>query len=351
MRRPLSLLLITVLTCLLGPVAFAGSAEACACGAVMMQDGHTGRVSREDVLLTRTGSTETITMGLSLDTDAPDAALVVPTPTPATATLGDADTFRSLSRIVAPVHRTRHHLVGGTSSWFDDRSGSGAGNTAPGGGVTALATVDLGPVQATTLRADDPDALRRWLANHGYGVRPAVQRLFDGYVAQRWSFVAMKLTPRGRTLAGALPPVTLSFTSANLIHPLRLSSAATTSQHVRTYVLSDHRTMRTDATAANAPVTTLYAGRPAAAGLDPALRRAMTSAQYLTASEQFFDRPATQITGDLTFARAADDRPYTRVIWHDEYVVSWDEVVLLAIAVAAAGGTLGWVVRRRARRQ
>ncbi len=353
MRKILVLLLTTVLGALVAPVTFAGSAAACACGAVMVGPGDSSHVSQENVLLTRNGSRETITMSLALSTDAPDAGLVVPTPTPATVSLADPDTFDTLDLLTRPEQRIRHHLIGGQSDFFNGDSGaSGAADRAPGGSATVLSSVDLGPIRATTLRADDPNALRSWLTRNGYGIRPEVQRLFDTYTAEKWTFVAMKLTPKGRTLAGALPPVSMTFTSAELVHPLQLSRAARTTQRVRTYVLADHRTERTDPTARTATVTALYAGRPGIARIPSAQRPMYQRAPYLTASEQVFTDPQHQIRSDLSFGRAPDDTPYTRIVWHDEYYFTWDEFVLLVL-LAALLGTTGWGVVhwiRRARR-
>ncbi|GAB3578567.1 DUF2330 domain-containing protein [Calidifontibacter terrae] len=354
MRRILSLLLSVFVAAVAAPTTFSGAADACACGAVMVPAGDTSQVTQENVLLTQAAGRETITMSLDLRSSAPDAGLVVPTPTPAAVTLADPNTFSALARIVQPVERTRHHFVGGRSPWFGDQDGNGATSRGPASGsVTALSTVNLGPLEATTLRADDPTALRSWLTTHGYGIRPAVQQLFDLYVAKKWTFVALKLTPEGKTLTGELPPVAMTFDSKELVHPLQLSRAAANTQRVRTYVASDHKTRRTDPTARTTSITALYAGRPSSAKIPTALRSTFAAAPYLTASEQVFDQPKAQITSDLSFGQAPDDTPYTRIIWHDSYLFSWDELVVLGLVVAATGGVGGMLIvrlRRRAQR-
>ena len=166
-----------VVLALAGSAVFAGpSAMACGCGGVVAEPGTQTSVDREVALLTHNGSTESITMQLSMDSTAEDLGLLVPTPTPATVTLGERTTFDDLSTAVRPRAVQEFHLFGPPALFAGgNESSSGASSAAAGTGVTALSTVDLGPLQATTLRADDPAALRAWLAEHDYQIRDGLQ--------------------------------------------------------------------------------------------------------------------------------------------------------------------------------
>ena len=65
-------------------------------------------------------------------------------------------------------------------------------------------------------------------------------------MSERWSFVAIKLTSPN-ALSGLLDPIRLEFDSDTLVYPMRMSVAATGTQMVDLYVLTDHRQQRTDA--------------------------------------------------------------------------------------------------------
>ncbi|NHN54568.1 DUF2330 domain-containing protein [Calidifontibacter sp. DB0510] len=342
-------MVLAVLVALTGWGATGGQANACACGAVFSPGSAVAQVPTETVLLTQAGGIETVTMQLAIDSTGDEAGLVVPTPTPATVRLGDPQVFTALDRITRPVHKVRRHLVGEKQPGTVTNTGAAAG--ARSGGVTELSTVDLGPIQASVLKAGDPQALRRWLSSHGYLIRPEVQRQVDGYVADGWSFVAMKLTPQGKALRGTLPPVVMSFRSTSLVYPMRMSRAARQATAVRTYVFSQHRMQRTDRTAGRGDLQLLYAGRAASAALPASLRATVADAPYLTALSQLFPAPATQIASDFTFARASSDQPYQAVIWDDEYLLSWDQLLLLVMSTILLAIVAAIVVQGRRRRQ
>ena len=214
---------------LAGAAVFAGpSAMACGCGGVVAEPGTQTSVDREVALLTHNGSTETITMQLSMDSTAEDLGLLVPTPTPATVTLGERTHLRRPEHRGTPAPRWRSSTCSGRRrcSTGGNESSSGASSAAAGTGVTALSTVDLGPLEATTLRADDPAALRAWLDEHDYQIRDGLQAQLTPYIDEGWTFVAVRLTQEGKALQGDLPPIVMSFASSTLVYPMRMSRAA-----------------------------------------------------------------------------------------------------------------------------
>jgi len=342
---------VIVLT-LAGAAVFAGPpAMACGCGGVVAEEGTQTAVDREVALLAHDGTTETITMQLSMDSTAEDLGLLVPTPNPATVSLGESSTFDDLSTAVRPRRVEEFHLFG-PPVLFDSGNGS-SGGAAPGGpgGVTALATVDLGPLEATTLRADDPAALRAWLDEHGYQIRAGLQVQLDPYVDEGWTFVAVRLTQQGKALQGELPPIVMSFASDTLVYPMRMSRAAAGAESVRTYVLGEHRVQRGDATAAAGSAQVIFAGRVDPADVSDmssaALRSALATTPYLTVIDQYLAQPSEAIVSDFTFIAAATDDEVIPTYTDDTYGIPIDVAVLVALVMV--GGVVGWrlVARRR----
>ncbi len=352
-RRTRRRLSAAVILLFLGAFVLVPPADACACGGVFVPPDSTSSVPTEEAMVVHVGDTTEVTMRLHLRSDADEAGLVVPTPAPATVRLGAEHTFSALDRATEPETKDRWHLVGGDSD--DGVSSGGARATPPGtaGGVQELSTVDLGPLRATTLKAGDSGALRTWLVQRGYTVRPAVQQVLDEYVREGWSFVAMQLTPEGKKLDGDLPPIAMSYADARFVYPMRMSRAATNSPVVTTYVFSDHRVQRSDATArvGSGPHLDFAADLRAHSGrVGSALRPVVARAPFLTVFSQRFADPATQLVSDFTFARAGTDDEHIPVRYRDRYLFSPTEfgAALTGTLLLVAAGLVFLGRRRRA---
>lgn len=335
LTRLLSVVLTTLLTAAVALVA--APASACACGGIASSD-LAASVNGETAIVTRVGARETIDMRLSMQSVAADAALIIPTPTPAVVSAGSTADFTRYAAITAPLVETRTHW------WTPSGGRDGAvGSRAPGSGATGAPTVvqqvTLGPLEATVLRGGDLAGLRQWLSDNGYQLKPAISDAMAPYVADHWSFVAIRLSST-TPLSGPLDPVRLTFESDRLVYPMRMSSAATSPQQVKLYVVADHRQQRVDADAATQSVTTDYAGR-----LDD---------RFLTALTTTITQPS-RIATDFVFADAASDEPYQRVTYTDADVTIFGVmagpflvgIALLGVVVA---GAIFLVFRRGTRR-
>ncbi|WP_423835909.1 DUF2330 domain-containing protein [Streptomyces endophytica] len=213
----------------------------------------------------------------------------------------------------------------------------------------------LGPFDVARLTATDPGALRNWLKTHGFHLPAPLASALRPYVAQRWEYVAIRLAPaeRQRTLSGTLDPLRLTFASARLVYPMRLSALATTPQSLGLYVLAPHR-MEPRSTIGGSPPEVFFAGRIHPEGP----LRALTGSgpTFLTAIDQSFPQPH-RITGDHELRRTTHDTPYRRVRY--EYallkvagVPAWLITVagtLLLLQTASAALALTIAARRRRR--
>lgn len=342
---------LTALLCAAGALVVAPPAMACGCGGVVAEPGHRTTVDQETVLLTGNGTTETVHMQLSMKSDADDLGLLVPTPTPATVALGDPEVFSDLSYVIRPRPVEKFHLFGPAVLFGSDSDSAGrAGAPAStGGGVQAISTVNLGPLEATTLRADDPVALQKWLGEHHYQLSENLATQVKPYVEENWAFVAVRLTQQGRQLQGELPPLVMTFDSDHLVYPMRMSRAADHPESVRTYVLGAHRVQRTDPTATGAdPAGITFAGTvPAADVSSDSLRRLLTDAPYLTVVDQYLSEPTTAISSDFTFDRAPTDEAHYATYTVDTYGIPIDIAVILLVLLVGVGVLVWRLVRRR----
>jgi hypothetical protein len=340
MRRLLGLLLVSA------SIALAAPASACACGGVVDQPGGDTSVSSERAVLVWDGKRETILLRLSTRSEAVNAGLLVPTPTPATVELGDEQVFTDLADVTAPRTEQRRHLFG-PPLLLGDGGGDGASAGGPGGAnVEVLGTVDLGPLRATTLTAGSAVALGSWLRDNRYQTSPAFTEAVQPYIKEGWGFVAVQLNAVGQTLAGELPPISMSFASDEAVYPMRMSSIAEETQQPVVYVLATHRMQRTDPVASGSTRPDVaFAGSVSPGDVASAtLKKWLATTPYLTATSQWLPDPGEIVT-DFTFARAPDDEPFQQVVYDDTYVLPGDVGALLVL-VGLAG--LAWLVVRRA---
>lgn len=106
-------------------------------------------------------------------------------------------------------------------------------------GVRADATRRVGSYEVTVLRADDADALGRWLEGNGFAALPdAGKPIVDAHVREGWSFVAVRLAREDEGRA-APHPLRIVFPAKEPIYPMRLTALAGGTTAVRLYVIAD----------------------------------------------------------------------------------------------------------------
>lgn len=343
LRRTARAFAVAAMIVTAGGIGVAAPASACACGGVAAPVGENATVNNEVALLGWDGVTETIIMRLALNSGGADAALIVPTPTPATVTAADPELFTELRERTAPEVVTRHR-------WFTDTADGSMGGAPGSAAPTVLDRVQLGPLEATTLTGGDVSGIQTWLDEHGYVMKAEVVATMAPYLAEGWSFVAMRLTG-GEALSGDLDPVRLSFASDRLVYPMRMSAAAANTQTVRLYVLGEHRVQRTDADRGKQLVSVEFAGRITefdSAGLQ---ELAAGGRDYLTELSVVIPKPA-EITSDFTLA-ATEDKDYRRVVHRVEtleFLGFPAGSAVLAAGLLVTVGVLLVVVVRVARR-
>lgn len=283
-----------------------GAAQACACGAFVSGEDAEVQVQREVAAISWDGQIERIVLSLSALSNSGEAALLVPTPAPAQVALADDGLFEALEEVIAPEVEVDYY-------WWP-RSDEGDGSATSGSDVVVLEQVDLGPVEASVLSASDPDELARWLAEHEYVMDDALAAAVAPYVSEGWYYVAVRMTA-DQSLSGQLPPLDITFNSSSVVYPMRMSAAATTPQHVRTYVFADQRMTRADASAQSTTVNLRYAGSPdPAAVTNGTLTELLEAGPYLTVVDQSFYSPGAQVVSDFVFERSSNGGDHREVV-------------------------------------
>ncbi|MCU1416454.1 MAG: hypothetical protein JWP32_628 [Schumannella sp.] len=340
MRLRRTLAIVPVVAILLGFQVIAPAA-ACACGAPAPRPGDDVVVDRELAILSWDGDQERIELLLDMLTASDDVGLIFPTPAPATVTSGDRQTFADIEEAIAPKEVV-------VDDWWPSL---GYGSGAPGGGAPeVLDQVQLGPVQATTLAADDATGLTDWLGANGYAIRDEIAAGLQEYVDKGWYFVALKLTSDA-PLDGMLDPVRFTFDSDELVYPMALSKRATALQQARLYVFQDHRAR---IAGIDDPALTLEQASTTWAGKAPDAVGGLGA--YLTVVDLFFSSPASQIPGDLVAVQAGDDEPlqpaYTVTRTLTVFGIPFGVVVILGVVAGilvllALGTLVARLFRRR----
>jgi len=321
MRR---LVALGILTAVFVGTAAATPAAACDCGGVTPPPGETVEVLGERAIMSLTEGVQQLDILFDLKSTTASTGLIIPTPTPATVTAGERERFDRLESAMLP-----------RASYYDDwwgfdtafRNPANESATAP----QVLDRVRIGDVVAVTLAASDAAGLTLWLIENEYALPDGSNALFAPYIADGWSFVAVKLDAE-RQLSGTIDPIRLSFPTETMVFPLRLSAQSVDPVSLRLYVLAEGRVDVTRAkapgSAVNAAQRTIWAGE-----LDATVDEV---APYLTVTDLLFEDPEGQITDDLSVVPA---------VANDDIIPTVDvarPVTLLGVPFGSL--VVGWVL-------
>ena len=257
-------------------------------------------------------ATEQLSILPSFRGDASAFAWVVPVPSLPRVEPEEFDLFRDLDQATRIVYRSRDGDWGCSRRY--DVYDAGA---APADQVDIIESVLVGYYQTLVVAASDASALTDSLADWGFlheDNLDDVTAALSTYVERSWYFVAMKVDSAaladldlpyyGGYYGGGLEPIRLTFTSDDLVYPMRISAvSASEATRVHIYVNADHRMTFAGA-------DTRYANRFTAREIDgleyyPTLASRLQAGDFLTKLYRAYN-PA-QMDEDLILTRAADD--------------------------------------------
>lgn len=186
--------------------------------------------------------TETLVVGMTYQGTAKEFAWMIPTPSKPEVERGSRTLFSEISDL----------MYG--EDYYDYSYYPTAGvleEEAVGGGVTVVEEKQVDYYDVTVLEATSSQDLLDWLNTNGYQFPSEKKYILNDYVAAGWFFTALKINADSvdKTVAEALRtgqavPVQLTFTTANMVYPLRISAVtddASTYQTIDLYIFDDHK--------------------------------------------------------------------------------------------------------------
>jgi hypothetical protein len=216
--------------------------------------------------------------------------------------------------------------------------------------VRVIQTARVAGFDATTVAADDANALAAWLANHGFDRSPALTAWLERYVADRWTITAFVVAtdePAGaRSYGLATRAVQMTFATDRPFYPYREPARPTSAANrlLRVYFISTRRYAATLGSTTPWSARVLFAGPLAT--ITEALGPYAAPAAVVTA---FHDASSPRNGSDeLYFAASADQSPVAQppVIRYKPREVPVDLVALAVLVV----GVAALLFRRRGRR-
>ncbi len=237
MRRRLARLLLAGLL-----VAAAGGAIAHADGYVIPEPSPSSSIMADQkaVIVHRDGHEDlVISVGLDLGREGVEQSVqamawVIPVPSVPEVQTAPAALFEELDRISAPEIVYESESRGGL------RLGVGADAQPPP--VEVLERKEVGVYDVAVLAGREAGGLLDWLHAEGFQVPDALRPVLDAYIAEGWTFVAMRIAPGAtRDELFDAEPIWLSFETGRMVYPMRLTGVRDTPLALRLYVLADHR--------------------------------------------------------------------------------------------------------------
>ncbi len=184
---------------------------------------------------------ETLILQANFMGEAQDFAWVVPAPSLPELSEAEGKIFEQLHYLTAP--RVVYRDSSGCGGLFGEGDDDGEGTL---GGVDIISTETVGIYDTTTLSATDPRALADWLRENGYNIPPHGEDIVKSYVDRGWYFVAMKIQrkidpKRYWYEEGGIQPISLKFSSARIIYPMKITAVSSTATELLLYVFAQHR--------------------------------------------------------------------------------------------------------------
>ncbi len=297
------------------------------------------RITFERALLISDGTNQQLIISVDLSEATPHAAVIFPVPAAPTVDqpAGGDGLFSYLSGATQPRIERKIRYVWRT------RDMDAVGGTPPlTAGVSVLDQQTLGGFTVATVAAADPVALQTWLTENGYVIPAAAQPILKAYVADGWTFVAVKRNAGDPE--GSMAPLRMRYTGAP-VYPMRLGALSDRPVGVDLFVLSAHRSQVTN-------LPTIFADPLSSLDPPPAgdIAALLGGAPYLTRMRAADLVPAS-LTSDVTVGQAPNDDPYREIVTIQEDVALSDYVMLGIFLCVAAFSPIAFMLALSIRRR
>ncbi|HZF56082.1 MAG TPA: DUF2330 domain-containing protein [Polyangiaceae bacterium] len=202
--------------------------EAHACGGCAVQQGESTQVTGHRMILSVSQTQTTLWDQITYSGNPSDFAWILPIKGQVDIELSSDALFETLDQItqvqiLSPLIQCTPPPVCGDEDFAG--GSAGAGGAGGGEGVVVIAQEVVGPYETVQLSASDPAALKNWLSANNYNIPAEAQGVVDGYQAEGFDFLALKLVP-GQGVS-SMRPVRVTSQGATPILPLRMVAVGT----------------------------------------------------------------------------------------------------------------------------
>ncbi len=333
--------------------------DACAVAPPM---GQRVEIAEEEALIVwdATTKTEHFIRRAAFRSSARQFGFLVPTPTTPQLSEVDDSIFNSLAQLIErPIEydrSDRHYEAGGLlfeACMLTAKSSDDSKATAPAA-VRVLATANVAGFDATTVEADDANALTAWLGQHGFEATPQLTAWLERYVTDHWkvtAFVVAGEQQTGDTYQLATRAVKMTFPAERPFYPYREPQIEMTVES--TAKMSPQPRLLRVFFASNERYAATLAGQPWSAKLvqakkttwsQPDLTTLLGAQQYLTVFAD--DSSPRRGIEELYFAPSADKSDVTQ----PPQVVKYPKTVTIPVDLIILGAIVAFFVVRRLRR-
>lgn len=284
----------------------------------------------------------------SFHSSAPSFGFLVPTPTAPKLTEVDDALFGTLAEATAPKVEYRTERPVELGSWFVDGCmldrGSMKATGAARDSVRVIATTNVAGFDATTVEADDPHALARWLGDHGFVSTEQLEQWLARYVADRWVITAFVVAGAESATAPdvATRAIDMTFTTERPFYPYREPATTLAPTGPRSLLVYTASSSRLAGMLAGSPWSATV---PFAHAITPSSIGAVLGTQgYLTVFRD--DSSPRRGIDEVYFAPAVGD------VTPPPFVVTSKEPITIPLdALLILGFGTFWFVRRRRRKR
>lgn len=189
------------------------------------------------VVIKHDGVTETIILQVRASGNAAELGWLVPVPSYPDVKEADAEIFEELKKLTVPIMPAggREFALGGNMK--EDSSQH-----------VWVETEFIGIYEVNKIKADDSNALFKWLNDHNYHQPPEVRLMLDEYIKRGFSFITVRVLPKELEKKKAdyrfnswLDPLRIEFKYDGLFYPMKISSLNHGGTNLTLWVIAKHR--------------------------------------------------------------------------------------------------------------
>ena len=249
-RSSTSMLCLLAMICLSAAMALVPAAPALADGVMMPVITEVGQSPpmvaspRQEAVLASDGKTVQVFLRTHFRAGPKDLAWIVPVPAkPMRVEKCDDQIFSALERLTAPKFYVVMPSGKGHSFACGCSRSESAGDASLSRSVVVESSGTAGIFEYVVLSATRADELTRWLNDNDYFGPVGAERVFQGYVNDRWHWLAMRIRPEAANRSTLAPhPITYTYRDNKLVYPLAISQlSADLKNEILLYVIGPSR--------------------------------------------------------------------------------------------------------------